>query len=88
MKDCAEPLSTNWYLFQAVQLTFVGYVKDHSDSPVAGAVVSFDDSLGAVSTNAIGRFIRLLSVGKHWVYIDAKGYKTLVMVRFSNRFHL
>ena len=68
-------------MLQAAQLTYVGFVKNRNDEPVACAIVSFDDhSLGVVTTNAIGRFVRLLSVGKHWVNITASGYNTVLQV--------
>lgn len=71
-------------LLQAVQLTVVGVVKDHSNVPVAGANVSFDDhSLGMVTTDDAGRFVRLLSAGNHWIFISADGYKNLVEVSAS-----
>lgn len=49
--------------------------------PVVGANVTFDDhSLGMVTTDDAGRFVRLLSAGKHWVYINAAGYESSVQV--------
>lgn len=70
-----------YVILQALDMVVVGYVRDQSNQPISNAVVSFDDhSLGVVSSDDNGQFFRLLSTGKHWIYVNATGYKILVMV--------